>query len=330
MLLSVVIPVYNAIKYLRETVSSVVLQECSDFEVILVNDGSTDGSAELCNILGQENSNIRVIHQTNGGVSSARNAGIKAAKGKYITFVDSDDKVGQHMFADMLKECETSKADKVFCALEEFLHDGTHSTRIADLPARQILDRQFIVSKMLYTGCARDSYMNTVCGSLFKTELINQHNLKFENRSMGEDWLFNMQYCDICQSAVYIDKPYYFYVRNNNSATSGYHRHQFEFWIENRSLRKTLAFKYKFSLNQIQSDAQWISKVMFYACKIINNDVNSSARLKEIFYNQEFISALDNISTVIPKFFNPVVWLLKRRFYSPAEMLLRIYSFRIK
>lgn len=330
MLLSVVIPVYNAENFLRETVSSVVNQDFSDFEIILVNDGSTDGSAQLCDVLARKKSNIRVIHKNNGGVSSARNAGIEAAKGKYITFIDSDDKVAQHMFSDMLKECQTANADKVFCALDEISPDGTHSTRISDLPARQVLNRQFIVSEMLFIGCMRDSYMNTVCGSLFKTELIDRYKLKFENRSMGEDWLFNMQYCDICQSVVYIDNPYYIYMRNNGSAMSRYHRRQFEFWIENRQLRKSLANKYKFDLNQQQTDALWMSKVMFYAIKVINNDVNSHGRLIEIFNNNEFVSALNNSPNVLPKFFKPVVWLLKKRLNLLAEMLLRIYSLRIK
>lgn len=91
MLISVIVPVYNVEKYLTDCVASILNQTYRDFELILVDDGSTDSSGTLCDSLAQADSRVRVIHQENGGLSQARNAGIEAAQGEYLTFIDSDD-----------------------------------------------------------------------------------------------------------------------------------------------------------------------------------------------------------------------------------------------
>lgn len=330
MLLSVIIPVYNAEKYLRATVESVLAQDCDEFEVILVDDGSKDNSARICDVIANEYEQVRVFHKINGGVSSARNAGIEMAKGKYITFVDADDKVAEHMFADMVSEGESKNADKVFCGIAEINGDACRNNRIACLPSRQVLDREFIVNTMLYTGCCSDSYMNSACGSLYKTALIRKHNLRFENRPMGEDWLFNMKYCDIIQSAVYIDKPYYMYMRNNESAVSRYQPRQFDLWLENRNFRRALAAEHKFKIDTKSADARWITKVLYYTLQVINNDSNPRQKLRTIFTNPEFLSALNNATEIESRYFAPVIWLLKKKLFAGAYLLLRVYALRLK
>lgn len=90
-ILSVIVPVYNVEKYLQECVDSILAQDVEDMEVILVDDGATDGSGKICNEYAEKDKRVTVIHKENGGVSTARNAGLDIARGKYITFVDSDD-----------------------------------------------------------------------------------------------------------------------------------------------------------------------------------------------------------------------------------------------
>ena len=328
MLLSVIIPVYNAEKYLQSTVESVLAQDCNDFEVILVDDGSKDTSALMCDKLADEFENVRVIHKVNGGVSSARNVGIDTAICKYITFVDADDRVAEHMFSDMLSEGERKNADKVFCGFTEIHGNSSQNILIASLPSRQVLDREFIINTMLYTGCSQDSYMNSACGSLYRTELIREHNLRFENRPMGEDWLFNMQYCDIIQSAIYINKPYYMYMRNDTSATALFQPRQFELWLENRRFRNLLSQKYRFEIDERKRDTKWIVKILFYAIEVIKHDNNYKDRLAEIFRNNEVVRALNNTKQINPRFFCPVVWLLKNNLLPMAITLLRAYSLR--
>lgn len=330
MLLSVIIPVYNAEKFLQATVESVIAQDFDDFEVILVNDGSKDHSAELCDALAKAHKQVVVIHKENGGVSSARNAGIDAAKGKYVTFIDADDKIGKNMFSDLLQECESKNADKAFCGHYEIKCNGEHILHNPDLPPRKLLNRGSVINSMLLTGCMGDSYMNSVWGGMYKTELLRKHNLRFKQRPMGEDWYFNMLYCDLIESAVYVDEPYYIYVRNGESATARYHTQQFELWLENRELRHNISTKYDFEIDSKSIDSRWVAKVLFYAMKVISCDSDPKAKLKQMFGNDEFIKALKNANQITPRFFVPVVWLLKRNCFNAVFSILKLYAHRIK
>lgn len=325
-MISVIIPVYNAERFLRATVQSVIDQDYSDFEILLIDDGSTDMSGEICDELASEHQQITVIHKPNGGVSQARNAGIEAAKGKYLTFIDSDDFIDKHMLADLVNEFEAKNVDKVFCGFEEIHEDGVCFGHIANLPPRKILNRNEVIYTLLYTGCSSNSYMNTVCGGVYKTSIIKKHNLKFENRPMGEDWLFNMKYCDFIQSAVYIDKPYYKYFRNSTSATSRYQPRQFELWLENRDFRQSLVSKYNFEIDQQAIDSNWVNNVLYYSLQVIQHEPNYKNKLIEIFKNDEFNFALKNASRNTPYYFIPVVWLLRNCHLTMAILILRFYS----
>jgi len=330
MLLSVIIPVYNAEKYLQATVQSVLAQDYSDFEVILIDDGSKDSSVLICDKMANEFEHVRVIHKVNGGVSSARNAGIDAALGDYITFIDADDEIGDNMFADIMKECINKNADKVFCGHDEVFQDGHHVTHIANLPPRKLLNREDIIDKLLFTGCLGDSYMNSVWGGVYSVGVLRKYGLRFEDRPMGEDWLFNMKYCNVIESAVYIDEPYYKYMRNDTSAVSRYQPRQFELWLENRNFRRALAAEHNFKIDTQSIDARWITKVLYYTLQVINNDSNPLQKLRTIFTNPEFRSAINNATEIEPRYFVPIVWLLKKEFFTGAYLLLRIYALRLK
>ena len=110
---SIVVPVYKTEKYLERCVCSLQNQTLQDIEIILVDDGSPDNCPDMCDQFAAHDSRIKVVHKKNGGLSSARNAGMKVASGKYIGFVDSDDDVEPDMFAFMLKEAENNAADFV-------------------------------------------------------------------------------------------------------------------------------------------------------------------------------------------------------------------------
>ena len=111
--LSVIVPVYNTEKYLRECIDSILAQTFTDFELILVNDGSTDKSGEICDEYGRSDSRVRAIHQKNGGVTAARKHGVEIAEGEYISFVDSDDWIEPNMFQDVLIKADLHNADMV-------------------------------------------------------------------------------------------------------------------------------------------------------------------------------------------------------------------------
>ena len=115
--LSVIVPVYNTEKYLRECIDSILAQTFTDFELILVDDGSTDGSGAICDEYAKKDERIRVIHQENGGATAARRSGVQFAGGEYITFVDSDDWIEQCMYWEMLELADTYNADMVLSGM---------------------------------------------------------------------------------------------------------------------------------------------------------------------------------------------------------------------
>lgn len=115
--ISIIITVYNSEKYLKKTIDSILKQSFSDFELILINDGSTDSSADICELYAKKDNRVKAVHQENGGVSSARNKGIEVSSGKYIGFVDSDDYVETDMYEMLLKNLKKENADLSVCGI---------------------------------------------------------------------------------------------------------------------------------------------------------------------------------------------------------------------
>ena len=113
--LSVIVPVYNTEKYLRVCIDSILAQTFTDFELILVDDGSEDSSGSICDEYAAKDTRVQVIHQTNGGVTNARKNGVRRACGKYFSFIDSDDWIHPEMFERMVEKCVEANADVVVC-----------------------------------------------------------------------------------------------------------------------------------------------------------------------------------------------------------------------
>ena len=123
-LISVIVPVYNVEKYLRTCVDSILVQSYSALEVILIDDGSTDGSPQICDQYAQQDPRIQVIHQKNAGLSAARNAGIDICRGEYLTFIDSDDFIHERFVELLLNACLSNNADIAVGDLERVPEDS--------------------------------------------------------------------------------------------------------------------------------------------------------------------------------------------------------------
>ena len=179
-MISVIVPVYNSRDTLARCVKSLQAQTLADLEIILVDDGSSDGSGMLCNGFSREDARIRVIHKANGGVSSARNAGIEAAKGRYLMFMDSDDYAEPDMAEKMLKGI--GEDDIAICGFHHH-YQGRDIVRIPDVPG-QSGEENFLA---LYG----QGFLNMPWNKLYKKELAGRFD---ESLSLGEDLLFNLDY----------------------------------------------------------------------------------------------------------------------------------------
>ena len=213
---SVVIPVFNRINDLMIPVKSLLHQDFSDWELLLIDDGSTDGSAELCNQLALEHTNIRTFHQNNSGVSAARNNGIENAKGSYILFLDSDDWLEADTISKTVQRIQDDKSDIVAFAMQIDRYQGEeiHSTTA-------LYGEDIKVSKKelggLFVNLYQKDYLCSSCTKLFKKEIIDCFNLRFRtNLVMYEDFYFVMDYLDYVSEISISNHAYYHYRMNED------------------------------------------------------------------------------------------------------------------
>ncbi len=239
--ISVIVPIYNVEKYLDRCVSSIVGQTFRDFELILVDDGSPDGCPAICDEYAEKDSRIRVIHKENGGLSSARNAGLDIARGEYISFIDSDDYISERMLEALFGAIERAGADICSCGIVNVYEDGTEGIwNIKDM----IGD-----SEAFLRGLYDDSAVPVAaCNKLYKRELWSE--MRFPEGRLCEDAFTTYLLFDKAKLAVQIsDGLYYYRIRSGSIMTSGFRpqkmdeeeawRRNFEFIEKNHpSLRK--------------------------------------------------------------------------------------------
>ena len=206
---SIVIPVYNVENYLEKCMQSVLAQTVRDFEVILVNDGSTDGSGVLCDVYAKKDERIRVIHKENGGLSDARNTGIRCAAGNYICFIDSDDYVADFFLEKRLAAAARHNADIVLFDYVFVEEDGRPLYRYqAHLEAEQTLTLETSPTLLNTTPSA--------CNKLYRRSLFHTREAEFPKGRLYED-LATIPKLFSGATIVYIDLPLYFYVNHMGS-----------------------------------------------------------------------------------------------------------------
>ncbi len=235
---SVIIPVYNAEKTLRRCVDSLLAERYADAEIILVNDGSKDRSGELCREYASKEQRIRCIEKENGGVSTARNAGLDAASGEFVLFVDSDDYVVPGYFSTIDKVCEETPGDLI-----QFSRQFDDGKGALGNPYPSIIasSRDALMPLIVDAICKKT--INGPWGKLYRRDLIEANSLRFPvGASVAEDRVFNIVYSFFIQSYVTTDKSVYVVnTENANSLTRGRHKDlQQQFDIANGYFRKAL------------------------------------------------------------------------------------------
>jgi|GEM_PF-316528 len=195
--ISIIIPVYKVEEYLPKCVESILGQSFTDFEVWLIDDGSPDGSGVLCDAYANADSRIKVVHKKNGGVSAARNRGLQLARGKWITFVDSDDWIDQ----DYLARLMTGADETVQLVLGGFKMQLVNGTQVCAAGGDFRYTRQDIVR--FYDDFISSSLVRTVWGGLYRCSLIEQNGLLFDvAMEIGEDTLFNFNYINTIKGSI--------------------------------------------------------------------------------------------------------------------------------
>lgn len=216
-LVSIVVPIYNVEAFLPQCIDSLLAQTHPNLEIILVDDGSPDNCGDICDRYARENGNIRVIHKENGGLSSARNAGIAAATGTYIGFIDSDDFIKETMFRRLLEAAVSHNAQIAACGRYLVTEEGDVTCQAYTLPTEKQFDTQGAMKEVLMSG----QLDVAVTDKLFLTSLFQ--GISFPIGEINEDAAIIFDLLCKTSSVVHIGTPMYCYRCRSGSITkSGY------------------------------------------------------------------------------------------------------------
>lgn len=283
-IISVIVPVYNVEKYLHCCVDSILAQTITDIEVLLVDDGSTDGSGAICDEYAKKDSRVRVFHKENGGVSSARNLGLDHATGKWIMFVDSDDKVMPEI-CERLLSCATDVCIPI-CMWYDWNGDIKKRSNLG------VGEGTYSIEKMAELRAYGGS-----CARLFLRQLVENAGLRFtEGFAYGEDIIFNYGYYTLIEAFAVIDEPLYYYRILPSSLSHGRFIPGYEKIIR-EYYRKILHFAECLGVNSAKYYDNYYGDYFSSMCALLANNMHKNApdswlekmrRNNEVLRSEEF------------------------------------------
>lgn len=216
-LISVIVPVYNVEKYLRKAVQSIQNQTYKHLEIMLINDGSTDSSGNICDELANSDSRIVVIHKKNGGVSTARNEAQKLSKGNYVIYVDSDDYIHEEMIQSLYEQLIAENADVSSCSVMN-VYQNSQTPQCSDENLYFVYNQEEFLREYLIG----QRVQGTLGNKLIRKEITDQ--LEFPVGKIYEDAYYHLQLVQVAKKYVVHTKPYYYYYHRNQSLTTNpYH-----------------------------------------------------------------------------------------------------------
>ena len=250
---SVIIPVYNVEKYIDKCMESVLNQTYSNLEIILVDDGSPDNSGKMCDEYAVKDNRVKVIHKENGGLSSARNAGLDIATGEYVAFIDSDDFVETTMIEKVVSKIEETNAD--VCMFSHFTYNGETSVAHArpldkdeyeTEEIRDLIIPMFIGQK----DAVGHHLLGFVCCQLFRRSSIGEQRFKSEREYYAEDIVFDLEFYIRAKKMCVVNEPLYYYRYVESSLSNRYRKNLFD------KFALLLEFKQSFVLDNDIKDCE--------------------------------------------------------------------------
>jgi glycosyltransferase involved in cell wall biosynthesis len=228
-LVSLIVPVYNVAPYLPNCLDSIRAQTYPELEVLLVNDGSTDSSPEICRSYVQSDSRFRLIDKPNTGVSDSRNQALDQARGKYLQFLDSDDWLPSDATQLLVHSAETTGADLTLAHFYRVA--GDRAAQRGHIKKEMVLTRQEFAGEMMKAPA--NYYYGVLWNKLYRRSIVEAHRLRFSAHvNWCEDFLFNLDYIEYVRLVSAIPKPVYYYRKREDSLVNA-----------NISLRRTVAMK---------------------------------------------------------------------------------------
>ena len=217
MLISVIIPAFNCEKSIKRTVESIISSGLKDYEIVIINDGSTDNTASVCNSLCSQYGFIKYMEQQNSGVSAARNKGISVTLGEYIMFFDADDTAEENGFSECINIIENKKPDILIFGMSfDYYKNGKLYRRDKLVPEQSgILNKTQL--KAEFESLYNTNSLSSACNKLYRKALISNNNILFNtNYFLMEDFLFSLECLKLCENIYCLPKDLYHYKQSEN------------------------------------------------------------------------------------------------------------------
>ena len=215
--ISIIVPIYNAQKTIERCIDSILNQDFSDFELILIDDGSKDNSGEICDTYAGKDQRVRVIHKENSGVSASRNLALREAKGEYLQFLDADDWITPNATRLLVESMETNGCDMVIADFYRVI--GERLSHKGSIDEDGVLSREEFANNMMENPA--DFYYGVLWNKLYKRSIIEKYQLCMNPKiSWCEDFMFNLEYIRHCENIFVLQVPIYYYVKTKGSLVS--------------------------------------------------------------------------------------------------------------
>ena len=321
--ISIIVPIYNAEKYMKKCIDSILSQTLENIEIILVNDGSVDNSANIADEYSRVDRRVRVIHQNNSGPSVARNTGISVARGKYIGFVDCDDYIEKTMYEELFKSADKNNVQVAMCSyIENYIYKNESHIIKANLKPGKIYNKQGIQNNIINTFAKNENYgFYSLCNKIYLREWLIESNLKIdENRDHGEDWWFNINVLSKIDNFIYIDKELYNYIHiNSNSLMFKYRENQFELFLDGRlKMKEIMPIEY---IEDNDFNKRFVYEFSSYIIRTLK-EIDNKKRRKELINN-----VLNNEEVYrLPIHFKITTSLMKYKLKSLALLTYKVIS----
>lgn len=327
--LSIIVPVYNGEKYIRKCIDSILNQSFKDMEIIVINDGSTDTTEEILKTYLEKDKRIKLINNKNSGPAAARNKGIKAARGNYIGFVDSDDYIELTMYEKLYESAEKKNVEVIMCGYRDINSFNNTSEIIkSNLEAYKVYYKEAIRTIIRsFTEYKNYGYFS-LCNKIYSKKLLENNNLYLdEKRDHGEDWWFNINVFLKLNSVVDIGEPLYNYVHiNSQSLMCKYREDQFDLFLDGRY--KVLDTIPKELINEDALNENFILEFSSYIIRTFKEVKDKKKRrslIDKVLSNKEVIRCAGNVKKV-PLKFKILAFFIKEKMRFTAFILYKLIS----
>jgi glycosyltransferase involved in cell wall biosynthesis len=334
MKVSIIIPVYNSEKYLGRCLDSILAQTYSKLEIILVNDGSKDGSLALCELYAKEDARVILINQVNKGPAAARNVGIKSATGEYIGFVDSDDFIDASMYENLGSIASKLGPDIVVSNFIQYDSNNVTNTIIRNsLPYGKLLSRNEIKEYFIipyYCGGGL-GIIPSLWNKIYKTDFIKTNYFTIDETLIrAEDYWFNFYAFKSATTIFAIDRAFYHYFKNEGSIMHTFRENQFDLFVKSREKLLFENEQLNCKIDWKSFDTEFIHNTNEYVLICIKKTsvFKSYKKVSAIFRNEKFKNALENVS--INNLHNRLIKrFLKYKLNMPAYLIYYSWSLKI-